>query len=139
MTACTTTPLTATKACSGKCTGGGACGNKTPRVWVAAACDGMISLFEKNPDGHLALLAGQERAIFSSMEDFQHALLAADNHKRLDQLVLVGAKGDIAWVHTALPTGITTHIAAEIEYSLMPGWFKQPPQLAHVLERVFAA
>jgi hypothetical protein len=65
--------------------------------------------------------------------------MKADENHTLDQLIIVGAKSDIAWMHTALPAPIAQHITAEIEYPLMSGWFKQPPQLANALEHVFAA
>ena len=139
MAGCTVTPIKTAKACSGKCMGSGACGNNQPRVWVAAACDGMVSLFEKQSDGHIALLPQAQSAVFSSVQLFQEALANADHAHMLGQLIIVGAKSDIAWMHASLPAAIAHHVAAEIEYPLMSGWFKQPPQLASALEKVFAA
>lgn len=99
----------------------------------------MISLFEKQPDGHIALLPQGENGVFPSLGNFQSTLIAADENHVLGQLIIVGAKGDIAWVHASLPQAIAKHVAAEIEYPLMSGWFKQPPHLAQVLEQVFSA
>lgn len=98
----------------------------------------MVSLFEKQADGHVALLPQSQGGVFSSMETFRNALALADENHTLDQLVIVGSKGDIAWMHASLPTPIAKHVAAEIEYPLISGWFRQPPHLAQALERVLA-
>ncbi len=126
-------------ACSGKCSN--ACGSSPLRVWVAAASEGMISLFEKYTDGRLQSLA-QAESVFPSMEAFQNALMAGEKTHALDQLILVGSRNDIAWIHAALPISLAKHVAAEIEYPLMSGWFRQTPplqHLTHALEHVFFA
>jgi hypothetical protein len=97
----------------------------------------MVSLFEKRIDGHMSPLPQTGSGIFSSIEAFQHVLQTADEKQMLDQLIIVGGRSDIAWMHASLPAPIAKHIAAEIEYPLMSGWFKQPPNLAHALEHVF--
>ena len=66
---------------------------------------------------------------------------AASDAGAFGQLVIVGSKSDMAWVHVSLPQMVTPHIVAEIEYPLLSGWFKQPlpmPQLTQVLESLFA-
>ncbi len=112
---------------------------KQPNILVVAACEGMISLFEKHQDGHVALLANVESNVFSKMEEFHNILIAADENQSLGKLIIVGAKGDIAWMHAALPSAIAIHVAAEIEYPLISGWFKQPSHLAYELEQVLSA
>ncbi len=139
MSGCTVTPITTNKACSGKCKGSG-CGG-APRVWVVAACEGMISLFEKDVRGTLLPVVQHNHAVFASLEQFQESIVEADRTHAFDQLVLVGGSNDIAWVHASLPQSATRHIVAEIEYPLLAAWFKQPPplpNLTHALEGVFA-
>lgn len=137
MADCTVTPITS-KACSGKCKSGG-CGG-APRVWVVAACEGMISLFAKDTQGALAPMPQHNQAVFSSLEQFQKSIDEADHTHAFDQLVIVGGSNDIAWIHASLPQAATRHIVAEIEYPLLSAWFKQPlplPSLARALEGVF--
>ena len=129
--------MKAAKACSGKC-GGGFCRGDKPRVWVVAACEGMISLFEKQASGQISLIPGSSD-VFPSMEEFRAMLVTAEGEHKLDQLVIVGAKGDIAWMHTALPAPVAKYVTAEIEYPLIAGWFRRPLHLALALERVFSA
>lgn len=120
---------------------GGACG-KPPAVWVVAACGGMISLFEKQAGGHLALLPCGGEAVFPSMESFHTILKQAEAEHRLEQLVLVGSANDIAWMHHSLPPTIAHHIAAEINYPLVSGWFREPAPLqglAGALKQLFSA
>lgn len=134
MTGCDIIPL-ANKACSGKCKDG-VCPS-SPRIWVLAACGGMIALLEKGPQSKLAPLSHGESVVFASLEEFQHTM----NTSTFDQLVIVGSKGDVAWVHASLPPTATPRIAAEIEYPLLPAWFKQPlpmGQLTHALENLFS-
>lgn len=141
MTRCEITPLgpPSSKACSGKCKS--TC-SSAPRVWVVTACEGMISLFEKDVQGKMHPLHGLDSAVFSSLEAFQNAIEKAEDRHRFDQLVIIGSGGDIAWVHASLPSSATRHIVAEIEYPLLPAWFKQPqplPSLARAIEGVFNA
>jgi hypothetical protein len=140
MSGCTITPITTNKACSGKCKSGGC--RTTPRVWVVAACEGMISLFEKNAKGALASMSQDGNAVFASLDAFRKSLDTAEYDHSFDQLVIIGSSSDIAWIHASLPQSAMRHIVAEIEYPLMAGWFKQPlplPNLTHALEGVFAA
>lgn len=113
-----------------------------PRVWVVAACEGMVSLFEKNVQGTLVPLPQCGGAVFSSMEQFQKSLDEAEHAHAFDRLVVIGSSNDIAWIHASLSVPVTHRIAAEIEYPLLAAWFKQPlplPNLTHALEGVFAA
>lgn len=122
MSGCSITPITVNKACSGKCRGG-VCGN-APRVWVVAASEGMISLFEKNSHGAILPVVEAPTCIFASLEDFQKFLSLSDQKHAFDQLIVVGSNTDIAWVHTALPESSTRLVIAEINYPLLPAWFK---------------
>ena len=140
MSGCTVTPITTNKACSGKCKSGGC--SSAPRVWVVAACEGMISLFEKDRRGTFLPLPQNGQGVFASLEQFQKSIDKADHEHAFDQLVIVGGGNDLAWIHASLPQSATRHIVAEIEYPLLSAWFKQPlplPNLSHALEGVFAA
>lgn len=99
----------------------------------------MISLFEKNPDGHLSPLPQGDTPIFSSIDDFRNTLVDAEAKHQLHQLIIVGGATDLAWMHSALPAPVAGHIAAEINYPLMAEWFRQAPEmrgLAGALEYV---
>lgn len=111
----------ASKACSGKCMG--TC-SKTPKTWLVAACGGMISLFQKELDGHLTLLPQAEGSTFNSMEEFTQSILQSARDRQFDQLIIVGSPNDVAWMRTALPETVAKSVAAEIEYPLVPAWFK---------------
>ena len=135
MSACNITPITPNKACSGKCRGG-AC-SKTPRMWVVAASGGLISLFEKNAQGTVLPVAEAPAYTFASLEDFQKFMSLSEQRHAFDQLLVVGSSTDIAWVHTALPESSTHHVMAEINYPLLPAWFKScGADLAKALEQV---
>jgi len=115
---------------------------KPHHTWVVAACGGVVSLFEKHSDGHLDLLQQEEVAVSPSIEHFRNYMVDAAKGGRFNQLILVGAANDIAWVHVALPDNIVSHIVAEIQYPLMLGWFRGEqglPQLTRALEQVFFA
>lgn len=126
-------------ACSGKCMSG-ACASNGPRMWVVAACNGMVSLFESAPQQGLTPVLHAGGTVFPSLSAFSAMLQEAEQAHSLAQLVLVGSQSDIAWVHASLPESLATRIAAEIEYPLVSNWFKQPamqsplmPALAQVL------
>lgn len=138
MSGCNVTPIHA-KACSGKCKD--VCSPST-RVWVVAACEGMISLFEKTRQGDLVPLAQRDQAVFASLQEFQNAMEAAERTHAFDQLIIIGGSADIGWVHASLPQSATRAIVAEINYPLLAAWFKQSlpmPTLTHMLEAIFAA
>ena len=138
MSDCNVTPTTRDKACSGKCKSGGC---HVSRVWVVAACEGMIALFARDTQGTLMPLLHSDRAIFPSLDEFKTSIDNADHAHAFDQLIIVGGGNDIAWIHASLPHSAMRHIVAEIEYPLLPTWFKQPiplPHLTHALESVFA-
>lgn len=136
MAQCDIIPLT-NKACSGKCKSS-SCSN-APRIWVVAACEGMISLFVKSEHGILQSPPDKNR-IFSSLEGFQHFVSNAEMEQAFDQLVIVGSSNDIAWIHASLPATATRFIVAEIEYPLLPAWFgssgisKLPQALQHLFQ-----
>jgi hypothetical protein len=133
------TPISQAKACSGKCLGGGC--RRASRVWVVAACEGMVSLFTKNDSGAISPLPSENQPVFASLDAFQKSLSTAEEQHAFDQLIIVGSNNDIAWVHASMPAHATQHVVAEIEYPLLPNWFKQSLPLAtltHALEGVFA-
>ena len=119
-------------ACSGKCRAGGCA--SAPRVWVAAACDGMITLLGKRPGGELVVLPGDEQGIFGSIDDFRRHMESAEAAHQFDQLIVVGSAGDIAWVHSSLPQQAERLITAEIKYPLLSQWFREPPRLPHLTQ-----
>lgn len=124
------------KACSGKCKGGG-CGS-APKVWVLAACEGVIALFQKQADGHLSPLSDGHGWL--GAEGVRDRLVEASQSSAFSQLVLVGSASDIAWTQASLPASVSQHIVAEIEYPLLSGWFKAPShisRLTQALEHVF--
>ncbi len=133
------TSLAEFKACSGKCKGSGGCG-ALPRIWVVAACAGMIALFEKQQNGQLALHPQEGKAVAASPDDFAHHLTRAASSRQFDQLLLVGSANDISWMRHTLPPEAAHSVTAEIEYPLVAGWFAQAEagQLSHALEHVLA-
>ncbi len=126
-------------ACSGKCKGN--C-TRTPRMWVIAACDGMISVFEKSQDGHLHCQPQGDNSVFPSLEEFRWAVTRAAQGRKFDKLVVVGTASDIAWLRLSLPDEVANAVVAEIEYPLVSGWFRQPGDmkgLTQALEHLFQA
>jgi hypothetical protein len=131
------TSLQQAKACSGKCTGG-AC-SAPPRVWLLAACNGMVVIFEKD-SGKLNLLPQGESVISPSIEAFYNHLSAAAKSEKFNQLILVGSETDISWAQALLPPTLSKYIVAEIKYPLMQSWFQQAPDLSkltNALENLF--
>jgi len=130
--------ITVSKACSGKCKGV-SCAT-TPRVWVVAACEGMILLFEKDIQGELLPIIKNEPGVFASLEQFQKTIDNADQENSFDQLIIVGSNNDIAWIHASLPQSAMHHIVAEIEYPLISGWFKMKDfiLLSNALKNIFS-
>lgn len=121
------------KACSGKCRG--TCASGAPKLWVIAACNGMVSLFEKSgTELHPVTCDGE--TIFSSMERFHQLIKDSAEQDKFNQLVVVGASNDVAWIHTSLPQTASRRIVAEMQYPLLPGWFPDTSQLSHVLQTV---
>ena len=101
----------------------------------------MISIFEQGREGALSVLLQDSGSVFSSLEKFQSALMAAEEDHAFDQLIIVGGSNDIAWLHASIPPAVSIHIAAEIEYPLMTGWFHEAglPHLTNALKNVFSA
>ncbi len=130
MNNCEIIPFESAKACSGKCLGGGKIGGncstgvQSSKVWVIAACNGMISLYEKGKDAHLEAIKFRDDYIISNLKGFSDALEEITSHKNNNQIIVVGSKNDISWIHTAIPKELERNIVAEIEYPLLPAWFK---------------
>ena len=119
------------KACSGKCMG--SCKSVGSQVWVVAACNGMLSLFEKRGE-HLTPIGSDTS--FSSLEAFSHFLRGAAEREEFSQLMIIGSEQDVAWAECALPEEAARKLVAEMKYPLLPGWFSQMSQLTAALERV---
>lgn len=131
MTKCNSAPITKATACSGKCKSGPC--KSAPRIWIVAACEGMISLFEKDgADGTIRPKSLNGSTVFASLEQFQQAITAAEQQHSFSQLLIIGSNNDIAWVHSSLAQEAARHIAAEIKYPLLASWFKEPFPLPHL-------
>jgi len=100
----------------------------------------MILLFEKNGRENLLPMPQSAQGAFASLGQFQKSIDQADHAHEFDQLVIVGASKDIAWIHASLPPSATRHIVAEIEYPLMECWFKEHDflHLTNALKNVFS-
>lgn len=125
-------------ACSGKCKGGG-CGSKTLKVWTLAACNGMVSLFSETDHGALRLVPQDDHTVASSLESLRETLENALEENAFDQLIIVGAPGDVAWAQLALTEPLARRVIAQIHYPLMPNWFKEGgtlKSLANALQHV---
>lgn len=110
-----------------------------PCTYILAGCEGMVGLFEQRPDGQIALLPQGETSLFSSVTAMQDALSRAEASFKLGQLVIIGSASDIAWIHRCLPDTVSRHVAAEIEYPLVSGWFREGPEmkgLTHALQQL---
>ena len=116
----------------GRCAGS-SCAS-IPHVWVLAACEGMISLFDKHADGTLALLLQEGGAVAPSVDHARASIDEALRKGTCTQLVLIGSSKDMAWVQTLLPEHVSHHIVAEIAYPLMSAWFRQSPAMTHMIE-----
>lgn len=124
MANCTVTPIQqGSNACSNKCKNS-ACGTQA-RVWVIAACDGVIALFNKYLDGEPSLLPSGTPSLFYTVEQFRDMIVDAEQTHAFDKLVFIGKSSDIAWLHACVPLEVTRQITAEIQYPLLAGWFKE--------------
>ena len=140
MAQCDTTPPVNTKACSGKCKGGG-CGTKA-NIWVLAACKGVAALFLKKADGHLVPLMHDGTHISVFADELRDRLMQASEAEEFAQLVLIGSPNDISWTQASLPAGVSKKIVAEIQYPLMSAWFGSTQDaliLTQALENIFRA
>ena len=111
-------------ACSGKCVEG--CGLK-PAIWVIAACDGLIALFQQNSDGRVSIVPQGDSFLSPSVEVFSSTLLSALRRGAFNRLVLIGSPQDMVWVQLSLPASLTKHIVAEISHPLSVGYFQRLP------------
>lgn len=129
-------PFPPQKACSGKCKG--ECGRAAPRLWVLAASEGKVSLFEQCADTLRALPVDGMGDVFPSLQALNHMLEESCKSERFDQLMLVGSASDTAWLLAALPEDASRRVVAQVEYPLLPGWFSAAAvgQLGSALTRV---
>lgn len=138
MARCDIIPLTS-KACSGKCKGGGCTQEST--LWVLAVCEGMAALFSKQPNGHLKPLEGKGCESTAFVDGMREHLAHAAEDGAFSQLVLVGSANDLAWGQASLPAAASKRVIAEIEYPLIAGWFHRMDRgkLTRALDHVFEA
>lgn len=125
-------------ACSGKCRKA-ACELGAQTVWVIAACEGMISIFTRGSDGTLQCLKQDGASVGTTAGGVSALLENAIDHQSCQQIIIVGSASDIGWMHSLLNQKVAQHISAEINYPLLPAWFKgqlDTVQLQHALERV---
>jgi len=125
------------KACSGKCSSD-VC-SAPPCVWLLAACNGMVAIFEKNAS-KLHLLPQGENMVSPSIESFRAHLTTSAQNEKFNQLIVVGSETDIAWAQALLPPALSKYIVAEIKYPLLQSWFQQSPDLSSLtlaLENLF--
>lgn len=109
-------PVSQPKACDGRCQGN--CG-KAPRLWVLVACEGRIGVLHKKGDSL------SKAGMYGSLEEFCALMRDATDMRRFDQLIMVGARGDIGWLQAALPEDAGSRIMAEMTYPLLPDWFAE--------------
>jgi len=129
MANCDQTPTQTAKACSGKCKGV-ACGS--PKVWVLAVCEGAGALFQKQPSEKLVPINGLDdsNGLGTALIDaLRNRLIRASLYNEFNQLVLVGGAGDLSWAHATLPYEIMNKIVAEINYPLIPAWFRSKDEM----------
>ncbi len=110
--------------CSGKCQKT-ACTTEAA-TWVAAACEGMVALYRKGSEPSLTLEPQSESEPASSLELFCRTLATLEQQQRIGQLILIGGGNDLAWMHRVLSEKTGKYITAEIEYPLLPAWFRAP-------------
>ena len=111
-------------------------------LWVIAACNGMVSLFERGNNGKLYALTGMDYTQPGSLPECLRLLTQAESLGELTQCILVGSASDIAWMQVLLPPSIQKKIRADIEYPIIASLFKQAQrdngmhELLSILERL---
>ncbi|HEU5048071.1 MAG TPA: hypothetical protein VFT64_09555 [Rickettsiales bacterium] len=136
---CAATEKDKEAACSGKCMGG--CSKGGNRRWIIAACDGHIALLQQK-DGGLVQIAPEQITVFTSVQAFWQVMDKAVRSNEVDQIIIVGSEGNIAWVQLLLPPDALKRVVAEIRYPLMTRWLEpssDPEMLVKVLELVLNA
>lgn len=80
-------------------------------------------------------------ATFSDLDSFRDFVEQAGRSHGFERVIVVGGGNDIAWLHGWLPASAMPHVAAEIEYPLLPSWFSEAElqTLGRALESVLAA
>ena len=136
MTCSKPAPFSINKACSGRCLHGGC--NDISGVWIAAASEGLIALYQRGQSGGLTLLKQGESAVAPSLEVFRHTLMQGEHDHRIRQLILVGTANDIGWMHMSIPPEVSAYVTAEIEYPLLSAWFRSEgaSELTNALSQV---
>lgn len=92
---------------------------------MLASCNGMVDIFEKEGACFKNRRANSERSFFLPEELSEWAERREASHA-FDQLILIGAPHDNAWVHALLPEKAALRVVAEIPYPLLPVWMSEP-------------
>lgn len=119
----TLTTVASRKTCDGRCQA--SCKKKVQRCLIIAACGGLIAVLHKETEGLVPSPVLGE-TVYASLPQFNEALEAACSQRRFEQLVVVGAANDIAWMRMALPVEPQERLVAEIPYPLLPEWLQEP-------------
>lgn len=111
-----------TSCCPGTCHGSG-------KMWIVAACEGHMALYEKGPGGGAELIPIGQDVTPWSLENLVNLLKTYHAQKQFEQLLIVGSQNDLSWVQSLLPEEVANCVVAEIRYPLMAGWFSETPNM----------
>lgn len=100
-------------------------------MWVVAACNGRVAMFSKQREV-LSVIPQGEGNIFPSLEEFVRAIRSAAKRDAFNQLLIIGAPGDLAWLQVSLPPEASGRVVAEVPYPLLPEWFQPDSKLAEL-------
>ncbi len=111
-------------------------------MWVVAAAEGRIALYEKLAHGGADLIPIGQSITPQSLEALAQFLRQAYAQKQYEQLLIIGSPNDVCWVQSLLPEEVAGCVVAEIRYTLLPSWFQHTPhmpELTHALNNVLVA
>ena len=108
--------------CPGTCHGSG-------RMWVVAACDGHMALYEKWRYANAELIPLGQDIVPRSLEALVALLRESHAQKQFEQLLIVGSQNDLCWVQSLLPEQVANCVVAEIRYPLLASWFIETPNM----------
>lgn len=82
--------------------------------------------YRRTTTGMLTLLGSAEQGVLSSLDALRDLLIGME--KFVERILIIGSSNDMAWLRVALPEGLAHRITAEIEYPLVPSWFRGDPR-----------
>lgn len=82
--------------------------------------------YQHNTTGKLTLLGSAGQGVLSSLDALRDLLAGIE--KNIERILIIGSTNDMAWLRAALPEGLANRITAEIEYPLVPSWFRGDPR-----------